>query len=494
MFEKKQQKLSGELKNTPTDTSLVYSSVSSGLNREETLSVQDKVLTDNNLEENILRKEKQDLRVPVYVYVYVLNMRGKPLMPTNPRKARKLLEQGRAIVVKRTPFTIQLLYPTGEAKQDITLKVDSGYSHVGISATTDKRELFSEEVKLRTDIPRLLEKRRAYRIIRRSRKWYREPRFLNRTHSKNKKKGWFAPSIKHKMDTHIRLVENVKKILPIPESSKRTIVEVASFDTQKMQNPEIKGVEYQQGELQGYEIREYLLEKWGRKCAYCGRTNVPLEVEHIIPKSRGGSDRVSNLAIACHDCNDKKGNKTAEEFGYPNIQKKAKKSLKATAFMNTVKQKMVEILGCESTYGYITKHNRIKAGLEKSHANDAFSIEDGSYHDQKRSQMYVAKQVRRQNRSLFKANFLKGGKRKRNTVREVNGFRRFDKVLYGEKECFIYGLRKSGYFDVRTIEGEKVSASAKSKKLTLVERAKGIILEVKGQFLPTLTDGVSLPM
>ena len=436
----------------------------------------------NISEENLTQEQGEH-----YLLVFVLNKYGKPLMPCKPQRAKRLLKEGKATVVNLTPFTIQLLYGSSGYKQKVILGIDAGYSKVGFSAKTDKKELIGGEIELRSDIKRLLEKRSAYRKTRRGRLWHREPRFLNRT--SKKKKGWFAPSIQHKLDSHIKLVKKINDILPISQ----TIVEVASFDTQKMQNPEIKGVEYQQGELYGgYEVREYLLEKWGRKCAYCGKTNLPLEVEHIIPKSRGGSDRVSNLTISCHDCNQRKGNKTAEEFGYPDIQEKAKKSLKAAAFMNTVRQKLVGILGCDYTFGYITKHNRIKLGLEKSHANDAFVIAGGT--NQKRSVEYKGKQVRRQNRSLFKANLLKGGRRKRNTLREVKGFKRFDKVLYKSKKCFIYGLRKSGYFDVRTINGEKVSDSAKSKELTLLEKAKGIILEVKGQFLPSLTEGVSLPI
>ena len=118
------------------------------------------------------------------------------------------------------------------------------------------------------------------------------------------------PSLAHKLQSHIQLIERLKRILPIT----KIVVEVASFDTQKMVNPEISGIEYQRGELMGYEVREYLLEKWGRKCAYCGKKDVPLEIEHIIPKSRGDSDRVSNLTLSCHECNQKKGNRTAEEF------------------------------------------------------------------------------------------------------------------------------------------------------------------------------------
>ena len=408
--------------------------------------------------------------------VYVLNMRGKPLMPTTPRKARKLLEQGKAKVIQRTPFTIQLLYATGENKQEITLGIDPGFTKIGFSAVSIGKELIAGEVELRGDIKKLIEQRAAYRRTRRGRLWHRAPRFDNRGIDK----GWFAPSIQHRLDSHIKLVDRLKYILPITDIT----VEIASFDQQKMQNPEISGVEYQQGTLQGYNIRQYLLEKWGYKCAYCGTKDVPLEIEHIIPRSRGGSDRVSNLAIACRPCNQKKNTHTAEEFGHPIIQAQAKQSLKSTAFMNIVKNKFVEILDCNITYGYITKYFRIKAGLEKSHINDAFIIAGGV--DQVRSEYtYISKHRRRQNRSLYKANLLEGGRLKRNTVKEVKGYRRFDKVIFEGKEVFIYGLRSSGYFDVRTIIGDKIGASVNCKKLTLLEHAKGFIIQVvRGPFPP----------
>jgi len=408
--------------------------------------------------------------------VFVLNKHGKPLMPCSAGKARRLLKQGKATMVKKTPFTIQLSYGSSGFKQDTTLGIDAGYSKIGYSAVTAGREVIAGELELRKNISKLLEKRRAYRRDRRSRMWYREPRFDNRG---GREDGWLAPSLEHKLQSHIRLIEQLKQILPIT----KVVVEVASFDTQKMQKPEISGVEYQQGELWGYAIREYLLEKWHRKCAYCGKKDVPLEIEHIIPKSRGGSDRVSNLTISCHDCNQKKGNKTAVEFGYPRIQKKARQSLKATAFMNVIRWKLVNMLGCGYTYGYITKYNRIKCGLEKSHINDAFVIA-GGMNQERSATILKGKQVRRQNRSLYKANLLKGGRRKRNTVKEVNGFKRWDKVMYGKVKCCIFGLRSSGYFNVKTIEGEKVSDSVSCKKLTFVERVRGRIEEVRRAIPP----------
>jgi len=343
----------------------------------------------------------------MYVFVYVVNKNGNPLMPCKPAKARHLLKDGKAKVIRRTPFVIQLLWDCEENLRPINLGIDSAYSHIGYSATTTidgdgrKKELISGTVDLRNDIPKKLIQRRNYRRSRRSRLWHREPRFLNRTHGGKKKgKGWIPPSLQHKIDSHIRLIGLLRKILPIDIED--ITIEIASFDTQKMKNPEITGIEYQQGELAGYKVKEYLLEKWGRKCAYCGKTNVQLEVEHIIPKSRGGSDRPQNLTLACHECNQKKGNKTAEEFGYSDIQKEAKESLKAAPFMNLVRQKLVDVLGCKSTYGYITKHDRIKAGLEKSHVNDAFVIAGGgkSESEEDRSIPYTVTQRRRNNRSI----------------------------------------------------------------------------------------------
>lgn len=337
------------------------------------------------------------------VSVIVLNMRGKPLMPTSPGKARLLLKKGKAKVVQRDPFTIQLNYPTGEARQPIVLALDPGYKNVGFSAITDKRELISGEVILRRDIPEKLTEKKMYRTSRRSRiPAYREPGFENR----GIPKGWLAPSIRHKLDTYVRLVDKFQNIIPITGIT----IETSPFDTQKMQNPEISGIEYQQGELQGYEVKEYLLDKWGRKCAYCKIENVPFETEHIIPISRGGTNRVSNLTIACHECNQKKGNMTAAEFGHPEIQIQARQSLKAATFMNIVRSRLVDMIKkefpqyqCNSTYGYVTKYTRIKLGIEKTHANDAFVIAHSNGNtnfDQIRSKPYIVRQNRRNNRSL----------------------------------------------------------------------------------------------
>jgi len=455
------QKLSVKLKNTPTDTPQVCSSVSLGLNREETLSVQDKVLADNISDVDLRSgKSGQDLRVPV------LNMRGELLMPTKPAKARHLLEQDKAEVVMRKPFTIKLKYPTGEAKQDITLGVDAGYSHVGFSVITEKQELMSGELKLRNDVSKKLTERRMYRRNRRNRKWYRKPRFLNR----KRESGWFAPSIRHKLQSHVRMIEKLKEVLPIS----RIIVEVASFDTQKMQNPEIKGVEYQQGELQGYEVRQYLLEKWSHKCAYCGKTDVPLEVEHIVPKSRGGTDRVSNLTISCHKCNQKKNNQTAEEFGHSDVQQQAKEPLKAVAFMNQVRWKLINILKEKHgnidvgfTFGSRTKYDRIKIGLEKSHVNDAFVMAGGN--SQKRVKSYRLRQTRRNNRSLqLNRKGFKPSIRRTRYKMQPNDLVKFNGLFCRVKGVFNYGE----WVGIVTELGEILNT--KVKNVEVVKYGKGL--------------------
>ncbi len=448
------QKLLVEFKNTPGDAPQVPCSVSEALNREETLSVPYIVLADNSSDEDQHSgKSRQDLRVPV------LNMRGKPLMPIRPRKVRVLLKQGKATVIQRTPFTIQLKYPSGETKQALKLGIDAGYSTIGFSVVSEKKELLSGELTLRKRISKLIEQKSNYRRTRRARLWHRKPRFDNR----NKPEGWFAPSIQHKLETHLRLIEKLKKILPITKIT----VEVASFDTHKLQKPEIKGVEYQQGELQGYEVRAYLLEKWKHKCAYCGKKNIPLEIEHIVPKIKGGTNRVSNLTIACHKCNQKKGDRTAAEFGHTEIQKKAKQTLKATAFMNIVRNRLVEILKCDKTYGYITKHDRIKLELEKSHVNDAFIIAGGT--TQSRAKPYKATQTRRNNRSIQtnRKGFKPSIRRKRYSI-NLNDLVRYGKKLYNARGTCGYGK----YVILKDKAGKRMNVCI--KKIELIKHGKGI--------------------
>lgn len=409
---------------------------------------------------------------------YVLNQYGQPLMPTTRcGKVRRLLNSGQARVVRKRPFTIQLNYePQTNVVQDLTLGVDAGSKTIGLSVTSENREYYASEVQMRDDISKLLESRSGARRTRRNRKTrYRKARFNNRT--KSKPKGWLAPSIRNKVQTHIDVVKDIMSFLPI----KQVIVETAQFDTQKLVNPEISGVEYQQGELMGYHIREYLLEKFKRQCVYCKKNDCRLEIEHIIPKSRGGSNRVNNLTIACHDCNQRKDKMTAAEFGFPNIQKQASKGLKHAAHMNIIRKyvlKQIQELGIDvkETFGYITKKTRIDAGLDKTHAIDARCI-TGNVNVQPIEDLWLKKKVRRHNRSIHKMTIYKGGVRRANQAPyETQGYRLFDLVSVDSALWYVHGRRVKGAFLLKHLSDGN-SLEKTPTKITLVAHQSSYIIE-----------------
>ena len=403
--------------------------------------------------------------------VYVINQRKEPLMPTTPCKARKLLKQGKAKVVKREPFTIQLLYATGETKQDITLGVDAGSKIIGLSATTDKEELFSAEVELRNDIVDLLSTRREFRRTRRNRLRYRKPRFLNRVRSKNK--GWLAPSVKNKIQTHLKIISKIHEILPIS----KIIIEVASFDIQKIKNPDIEGEQYQRGEQLGFwNVREYVLWRDGYKCqGKKGCKNKILNVHHIESRKTGGNSP-SNLITLCKGCH------KDYHAGKLKLNLKRGQSFRDAAFMGIMRwtfyNRLKELYpNVKMTYGYITKNTRIQNNLPKEHRIDALCI-TGNPQVKRLDYWYYIKQVRRHNRQIHKANILKGGKKKLNQAPYlVKGFRLFDKVKYKGEECFIFGRRSSGYFDLRKLDGTVIHRSANCKDLKLISKAKTLLWE-----------------
>lgn len=392
-------------------------------------------------------------------------------MPTTPCKARKLLKQGKAKVVKREPFTIQLLYATGETKQDITLGVDAGSKIIGLSATTDKQELFSAEVELRNDIVDLLSTRREFRRTRRNRLRHRKPRFLNRVYSKNK--GWLAPSVENKIQAHLKIISKIHEILPIS----KIIIEVASFNIQKIKNPDIEGEQYQQGEQFGFwNVREYVLWRDGYKCqGKKGCKNKILNVHHIESRKTGGNSP-SNLITLCESCH------KDYHAGKLKLNLKRSQSFKDAAFMGIMRwtfyNRLKEIYSnVKITYGYITKNTRIQNNLPKEHRIDALCI-SGNPNVKRLDYWYYIKQVRRHNRQIHKANILKGGKKKLNQAPYlVKGFRLFDKVKYKGQECFIFGRRSSGYFDLRKLDGTVVHRSANCKDLKLISKAKTLLWE-----------------
>jgi len=309
-------------------------------------------------------------------YVFVLDTNKQPLNPVHPGWARKLLSSGRAAVYKRYPFTIILkaAIPSAEI-QPLRLKIDPGSKTTGLAIVNDVSGdvLFAAELNHRgQQIKKSMDSRRAIRRGRRNRKTrYRKPRFNNR----RRQEGWLPPSLRSRVENIETWVARLQKLCMITAIS----LELVKFDMQAMENPEIIGVEYQQGELQGYEVREYLLEKFNRKCVYCGVENVPLQVEHIVPRARGGSNRVSNLTLACEPCNKKKGNQTAKEFGYPKVQSLAKKPLKDAAAVNATRwalYRRTEATGLpiEVSTGGRTKYNRSIRKLPKTHWLDATCV------------------------------------------------------------------------------------------------------------------------
>jgi N6-L-threonylcarbamoyladenine synthase len=388
--------------------------------------------------------------------VYVLNQNDKPLMPCSPGKAKRLLKTGKAVVTTRTPFVIKLLNGSSGYVQPVTLGVDSGFIHIGLSAVTERKEVYSADVVLRSDIVELNSERRMYRRNRRGRKtWYRQPRFDNR----KKPEGWLAPSIQHKLDSHKKLICRVQQILPIT----RVIIEVAAFDIQKIKNPEIEGIDYQNGDQAGFwNTREYVLYRDGHRCQApkCSHKDKILNVHHIEGRNTGG-DRPGNLITLCETCHDK------HHRGMLVLKIKRTNGFRAETFMSMVRWRLINQTGAEHTFGYMTKSGRIALKLEKSHVNDAFVIAGGT--DQGRAGQLLIRQVRKCNRKLFK------GARSHmvNTApRLVHGFQRFDKVFFHGQECFIFGRRSTGRFDLRGISGNHIHANAPVLQLRLLERAR----------------------
>lgn len=315
------------------------------------------------------------------MFVLVVDKNRKPLNPCHPARARKFLKEGRAVVLRRYPFTIMLKDREEEdsVESEYRLKLDPGSKTTGIAILKEDLVIWAAELNHRGfSISQSLESRRSLRRGRRNRHTrYRQPRFDNR----KRPEGWLAPSLQHRVLTTLTWVNRLRRFCPISNIS----MELVRFDTQLIQNPEISGIEYQQGELAGYEVREYLLEKWGRCCAYCGKADTQLEVEHIYPKSKGGGNRVSNLTLACTKCNQKKGSKPIEQFlkRKPDLLKKilsaAKRPLKDAAAVNSTRWALYRALSktnlpVETGTGGRTKFNRTRKKLPKTHWLDAVCV------------------------------------------------------------------------------------------------------------------------
>ncbi|MCK4626826.1 MAG: HNH endonuclease [Phycisphaerae bacterium] len=461
-MEREQQQLSGRDTNTPTDASQVCSTVGLALNRDENLSEQTSETPDNSPDEN-LRQRTGGLEARVFV----LNTDDRPLMPCTPAKARHLLDDKRAEVLSVKPFTIRLKFECENEVQPISLGIDSGYKTVGFSAVTDRAELMSGELKLRSDVSRKLKDRRMYRQNKRNRLWYRQPRFNNRT--KNRKENWLPPSIQHKVDTHIRLIDRLKSILPISEVT----VEVAKFDAQKLQDADIEGIGYQEGQMQGHDnLRAFILYRDRHTCQICNRKGGMMNIHHIVRKTDGGSDRPDNLVTVHKTCHDK--------FHRGNIEYAFKKpeSFRQAVLMNNIRKYVADRIDCNHTYGHITKRQRINIGLGKSHVNDAFVIADGDRQD--RCRQSAVRQVRRNNRCLQKNR--KGFKPA--IRRQRYRYQPNDSVLIANKRYVVKGTHCRGSH-VMVSDGLSKSKSIKVDMLGSQVYRQGISFEEQTSIHPT---------
>ena len=411
--------------------------------------------------------------------VYVLNKDGQPLMPTGRcGKVRRLLRDKKAKIVKRCPFTIQLLYEADTNTQPITLGIDAGSKHIGVSATTEDNVLYEADVELRDDIVKLLSTRREQRRTRRNRKTrYRKPRFNNR----KKLEGWLAPSVRQKVDCHLQVIANVHKLLPITN----VVIETASFDIQKIKNPDVSGTDYQQGDQLGFwNVREYVLFRDGHTCQCCkGKSKDPVLNVHHIESRKIGGDAPNNLITLCESCHS----------GYHNGTVKLPKtihrgmSFRDAAFMGIMRWKVYDRLkelypDVSLTYGYITKNTRIENNLPKEHCIDARCI-SGHPNAEPLGYTFFQKKVRCHNRQIHKSTINKGGYRKLNQAPyTVFGFRLWDKVIYKKEEGFVQGRRSSGYFQLKKLDGSIITASASCKTLRLIETGKHYITERRMAF------------
>lgn len=421
--------------------------------------------------------------------VLVISSAKKPLMPCRPARARKLLTANRAAVYRLHPFTIILKDRADGKTQDVEVKVDPGSKTTGIVLVGHfERQgavvLFGANLNHRGQaIKNNIESRGLLRRSRRGRKTrYRQARFLNRT----RPAGWLPPSVESRVVNTESILRKLVNSCSITSAS----IELVKFDLQKMQNPEISGTAYQQGELAGYEVREYLLEKWHRTCAYCGKKDVPLQVEHIQSKAAGGSNRVSNLTLACQPCNQRKGSQPVAEFlkGQPEvlkrIQAQAKAPLKDAAAVNASRWALVnrlkQWLPVSMGSGGRTKFNRTQQGYPKDHWIDAACVgvsgEQVTIRDGMKPLIITAQgRGKHQVVRTDKYGFPLG---KAGRVKRIHGFSTGDIVKLvmakgkyaGTYLARLAGIRATGTLDIKIAAG---TVGASWKHFTLIQRNDG---------------------
>lgn len=412
-------------------------------------------------------------------------------MPTTPQKARLLLKNGNARIHSHRPFTIQLTYATGEAKQDLTLGVDAGYQNIGISVVSPTSEVFSSEIKLLQGQVERNKERRMYRTQRRSRLRYRKPRFDNRS----KPKGWLAPSIQHKFNSHIKFIKRLCSVLPIT----KTIIEVAAFDIQKIKTPEINGKQYQKGDQLGFwNLREYILHRDNHKCQNPNCKNKSknpiLEIHHIGFWKKDRSDRPGNLITLCDKCHTPaKHKKKGFLYGW----EPKTKSFKPETFMSIVRWKLVNELKCFHTYGHITKHKRIGLNLPKTHYHDAFCIAGGEnqgrcnpifFHQKRKNnrcleKFYDAKVIDNRTGKKVSGGELNSGRRTRNKNLNGENLRKYRgiKISKGRRQIRKqrYAIRPDDIVKFDGMDYRAIGIQNKGQYLKMVNGSKPIVKNIK---------------
>jgi hypothetical protein len=380
-------------------------------------------------------------------------------MPCKPQKARLLIKNGKAKIINYKPFTIQLLYATGEAVQPVSLGIDTGAKYIGFAVTSGTKVFGKGTIELRDDVSKLLTTRRIYRRSRRDRKTrYRQPRFMNRS----KPEGWLPPSIQNRVDHTVQWINKLSVALPAP----KIIVEVGKFDAAKLKNPDIQGKEYQNGDAFNFwNTRYYVFARDHYTCQICKKKEGILQTHHIIQRKDGGTNKADNLAtvhMTCHS--DLHKGKIKHTFKKP-------KQYRGTVFMNVLRRQIFNRLDCKITYGSYTKAARIKLGLEKNHFNDAIAISGIQTIKENSNIALYIKQFRKKKRSLHEAIPRKGrkapnitAKRNKKNTKQLKGFFLGDTVLAFDQKGFVSGFTGASGFYIKNTAGEYLSMPGKSYK------------------------------
>lgn len=406
--------------------------------------------------------------------VFVFNMRGEPLMPCTQRKARVLLKENKAIIYKYNPFTIQLTYTTGETAQDCHIGVDTGSKHMGIAVTSKDKVLLKGEVELRQDVKSNIDTRRIYRRSRRNRKTrYRKARFLNR----KKADEWLPPSLQNRINHIFQWIDTFSNLIPNPTLH----IEVGKFDTAKMINPEINGVDYQHGQTYGFfDERYFVFARDNYTCQCCGKSkNKILQTHHIIYRSNGGTNRVDNLITVCTDCHTSKNHKKGKILYKWQEQHKKVKQYKEPPFMNVLRQRIfVKYPNAIITYGSETTPKRKEMCLDKTHYNDAIVISGINNINENDKEWLLIKQFRKKKRSLHEATARKGRKLpNRNQTRNskntpyYKGFYLNDKVSVLGQNGYITGFSSSGAY-IKNSKGDYITLPNKTYKQVSISNLK----------------------